>query len=170
VDDRSQNDLNQILNIAQTNSFGVALVARHPELGFGRRRRINLWIRDQSPDWQLSFQLANIDLPLLLALKLIQNWKARLNLITLVKTAADKERAQNYIKDLLLLGRIPRGSCSIHVEQARLSEYLPVAPRADLSFYGMGQRLLKKSCLDMVRQSESTCVFLRDSGRESILV
>ena len=68
IEERSVEELRGMIKIAEENELAVALLAKHPDTGLGRSRHVNLWIRDQSPNWHLSFDLANIDLPLLLAL------------------------------------------------------------------------------------------------------
>ncbi len=169
IEERTQDELRGISRIAKENELGIVFIAKHPDSGFGKHRYVNLWVRDQSPNWHLSFDLANIDLPLLLAYKLIRNWNIKLRLITLVSKEKDIENARHYLSDLMVLARMPRGY-EIRVEKADLKEFIEDIPRADINIFGLGQTIDKDYAQKLVKSSESTCLFVKDSGFESILV
>lgn len=170
INDRSREELQGMLEIAGENQLGVVFLARHPDTGLGRGRQMNIWIREQSPNWQLSFSMANIDLPLLLALMLIKNWDIRLRLITLVTDPAEIDNARLYLKNLMALARIPKGY-SIVAESADFREYIDGdAPHADLNLFGLTNQIDKKVMEELVKETESTCLFVKDSGLESVLM
>lgn len=169
VEERTPEELKEIIKIADENSFGVAFIAKHPDTGLGKSRDINIWVRDQSPNWQLGFDLANIDLPLLIALMLIRNWQVKLRLISLVAREEDIENARNYLTDMMNLARMPH-RYEIVVEKAPFKEFAEQAPRADLNIFGMAATVDKAFIENMVELNESTCLFVRDSGYESVLV
>ena len=169
VEERSQAELEGISKIAEDNELGMVMIAKHPDTGFGKHRYVNLWVRDQSPNWHLSFDLANIDLPLLLAYKLIKNWNIKLRLITLVSDEKNIEPACHYLSDLMVLARMPIGY-QIRVEKGELNDYVKDIPRADVNIFGLGRTLDKAYAEKLVKLSESTCLFVKDSGHESILV
>ncbi len=169
IEDRSEEELQSMIEIAQENHFAVIFLASHPDSGLGRSRHVNLWVRDQSPSWRLSFNMANLDLPLLTALMLIKNWKINLRLITLVADPAWMEKARHYLNDLMALARMPKGY-EIIVEREDFGGFVEKAPHADLNIFGLGKSVNKKAMESLVRQCESTCLFVRDSGHESVLV
>ena len=169
VQGRSQEELEGIMEIAKESQLGVVFLAQHPDAGFGKSRRVNLWIRDQSPNWHLSFNLANIDLPLLLAYKLVENWKTRLRVISLVSNPGNLPIAQQYLNDLMTLARMPNGY-SLQVESSPFGEFLEQAPLADLNIFGLGDTVSKASMEETVKATESTCLFVKNSGLESVLV
>ncbi len=169
AEDRSQEDLEAMIAIAEKHEMGFALLARHPDAGFALRRRLNVWISDQSPNWHLSFDLANRDLQLLLALMLMRNWKMKLRVITLVREDAHVERASQYLHDLMVLARMPPGF-EIIVEQAPFARYVRRAPRADLNVFGLAREVDREFIGQAVEFTQSTCLFVRDSGQESALV
>lgn len=169
IENREEMDLQQIIDISSDNKFGVVFLAKHHETGLGRGRRVNVWVRDQSPDWKLSFDMANIDLPLLISLMLIKNWKVQLRLICVVKNKKWLEDAQNYLNDLLILARMPKGY-KIIVENENFESYLETAPHADLNIFGLAKKADKTLMESMVLKTDSTCMFVRDSGIESVLV
>ncbi len=69
---------------ARRLGLGVQLLAEDPLAKLGRRRSINVWLKDQSPNWELSFDLGNIDLQLLTAYKLRRNWGGKIRIIMAV--------------------------------------------------------------------------------------
>lgn len=169
IDNRSQEELQAMIDIAEENHLGVVFQAKHRDTGMGRSRHVNLWVRDQSPNWRLGFDLANIDLPLLIALMLMRNWQVRLRLICLVSDREWIEKAQNYLSDLMVLARMPKGY-EILVEHDRFTDFWEKAPQADLNIFGLSNTADKGVMENLVHKCESTCLFVRDSGHESILV
>ena len=169
IQDREQEELEHILEVARDNDLGVVYLGAHPDTGFGKSRTINVWISDQSPNWHLSFKLANIDLPLLIAFKMIQNWKTRVRVISLVSTPDHLEPAQRYLQELMTLARIPSGY-KIQVEVSSFSSYISKAPKADINILGLGSTVNKETIEKTVRVTESTCLFVKNSGLESVLV
>ncbi|MEO0456459.1 MAG: hypothetical protein AAF152_07730 [Cyanobacteria bacterium P01_A01_bin.114] len=80
--------------------MGVALPVRHDIAGLGRRRRINLWIPDQGPDWKLEMEFTDLDLAILLAYRMMDSWGARLSAIAAVQKT-DKAKAQTFLTRLV---------------------------------------------------------------------
>lgn len=169
IENRSQDELQQIIDVSVENKFGVTFMAKHAESGLGRGRYVNLWIRDQSPKWKLSFDMANIDLPLLISLMLMKNWRINLRVICVVDNQKWLEDARNYISDLLVLARMPKGY-RIIVEHSKFDAYLETAPHADLNIFGLARKADKVMMENLVQQTDSTCMFVMDSGFESVLV
>lgn len=169
IQNRTQEELEGILEITQESRMGVVLLAHHPDTGFGKSRQVNLWISDQSPNWHLSFKLANIDLPLLMSYKLVENWRTRLRVISLISDPDQLDQARRYLRDLMTLARMPNGY-ELHCESTPFAKFMEQAPRADLNIFGLGSTVNKKTIEKMVAQTESTCLFVKDSGLESILV
>ncbi|MCB0293137.1 MAG: hypothetical protein KDH97_22980, partial [Calditrichaeota bacterium] len=58
----------------------------------------------------------------------------------------------------------------IVVEKAELWEFAERAPHADLNILGLADVVDKTFIENMVVQTESSCMFVRDSGHESVLV
>lgn len=169
IENRTQDELQEIVNISAENKFGVTFMAKHAESGLGRGRYVNVWIRDQSPNWKLSFDMANIDLPLLISLMLIKNWRIKLRLICVVDNQKYLDDARNYLDDLLILARMPKGY-KIIVEHSAFDKCLETAPHADLNIFGLAKKVDKEMMENLVQQTDSTCMFVLDSGFESVLV
>lgn len=158
-----------IVDQANENQLGVILYADNPDTGLGREKIINVWMREQSPDWQVGLRLPNLDLSLLLAYQLARNWKGQINLITVVSTETERENAETYLQQLKDLGRMPAHS-QILVGGGTLNAFLKEAPEADINIFGLQQTVSLAFMQQMLEQTQSSCIFVRDSGYESALI
>ena len=43
------------MHVAHSLKLGLAVYIPHEQAQLGRERDINIWIRDQSPDWKLVY-------------------------------------------------------------------------------------------------------------------
>ncbi len=164
----NQAELNGILDQATENRIGAVLYADNPETGLGREQLINVWIRDQSPEWAVGLRLSNLDLLLLLAYEIAQNWQGQITLIMIIRDAAERENGERFLDDLVNLGRMPRDTRRI-VAVGSLDEYLPNAPQADLNIFGLGETADLAAMERLVRATDASCIFVCDSGEESAL-
>ena len=156
-----------VLPEAERQKTGILLHAPHPVAGLGQRQMINVWIRDRSPDWQLSWDIGNLDLSILTAYKLKRNWKADIRLITVVEDEQEVENARRFMSRLMDLARLPDTEVVVH--HGAFNEYLPSAPQADLSIFGLVPDPDFEFIRRMVETTNATCLFVRDSGEESAL-
>ncbi len=160
-------DYPKIVDLASDEDLGTLLYAHHPKAGLGRRQTVNVWIRDRTPDWSISMDIGNLDLSILIAYKLQRNWKAHLRLIMVVPDADEHDKARQFFNDLLTVARIP--NAEVIVTGGSFDETLDLAPDADLNIFGM----LSDPDLDFARrmteETDSSCIFVRDSGLESAL-
>ena len=157
----------RILDEAARHQIGALIYAPHPVAGLGQRQSINVWIRDRSPDWHLSWDIGNLDLSILTAYKLKRNWKATFRLITVVEQESEVENARNFMHRLMDQARLP--DTEVIVAQGTFDAYLPEAPQADLSLFGLTRDPAFPFMRRMVHATHATCLFVRDSGRESAL-
>ncbi|RME74159.1 MAG: Na-K-Cl cotransporter, partial [Chloroflexi bacterium] len=166
--DMDERALQFVLDHAVENEMGVILFARHPVAGMGREKLVNVWIREQSPDWEVGLRLSNLDLNLLLGYQLVRNWQGQMTLITLVSDESEKQKGEAFLSTLIEYGRMPRSTRAV-VEVARLDDYLPRAPQADLHIFGLQERVDMKFMERMVAATGASCIFVRSSGHESAL-
>ncbi|MEO0559870.1 MAG: amino acid permease [Bacteroidota bacterium] len=157
----------QVITEATDQNLGVLLYAPHPVAGLGQRRSINVWIRDRSPDWQISWDIGNLDLSILTAYKLRRNWDATFRLITVIEDEREVERARDFMVRLTDLARIPE--TEVVVASGGFNDFLPKAPQADLNIFGLVPNPNFGFVRRMVTCTNSTCLFVRDSGHESAL-
>ena len=159
-------EIHTILKQARLHDMGIQLYVEDAIAQLGRSASINVWIHEQSPDWDLSMELGNIDLALLTAYKLKVNWNARMRVITVVEES-QVEEAYRYLDNLLDVARLP--DADAHVEIGNFRDAMENAPQADLDLLGLPEEPDLDELRSFVDRTESACVFVADSGRENIL-
>ncbi len=165
--DLDDEDLARIVAEAEHRQVGTLLWSPHPVTSTGQRRRINLWIRDRSPDWKIGWDIGNLDLQLLIALKLQRTWDAEVRLIMVVEDHGVVDDARAFLEDLVRLARVH--GAEIIVETGEFEQSIVEAPQADVSIFGLAERPNLRTLHDTVRLTGSSCLFIRDSGTESAL-
>jgi len=159
-------EIHSIINEARMNKMGIQLYIEDPVAQLGRSASVNVWIRERSPEWDLSMDMGNIDLALLSAFKLAKNWGASMRVITVVDDS-EVENAYRYIETLLDLARL--SEVTPHVEVGSFEDALTAAPQADVDFFGLPEDPDLERFRSYVEYTRSACVFVADSGNESIL-
>jgi hypothetical protein len=162
-----ETDYHHVIQEAGRENVGVLLYAPHPRAALGQRQTINVWIKDRSPDWRLSMQIGNLDLALLTAYKLAVNWNARMRVVTAVPAPDEQEKAQDFLEKLIDLGRFTDAEAVVGTTP--FNEYVLDAPQADLNIFGLSPEPDFDKIRRLVDQTDSTCMFVRDSGLESAL-
>jgi solute carrier family 12 sodium/potassium/chloride transporter 2 len=158
----SQKDGNIIAlaRYAAKSNLGIILLNQHPRVAFGVQKDVNIWLRDESPNWHLA---------MLIALQIHQNWNGRLNLITVSPDKSQKKRLHSFLEHLCDQARLP-SITELYVLEGKFLEVMPDAPRADINIFGMAAEV----SLDLVRRigatANSSCLFVGDSGHENVLV
>ncbi|TVR22328.1 MAG: Na-K-Cl cotransporter [Anaerolineaceae bacterium] len=166
--DHDQTDLQYIYDRAKANEMGVILYTEHPITSTGREQTINIWVREQSPSWEIRLHLSNLDLALLLAYQISRNWNGHINLITVVQDEKEKANGEKFFRDMITWGRMPRGTQGI-VYVGTFDEALSRAPKADLSVFGLHNNIDIAFMFRVMHEARSSCIFVRDSGYESAL-
>jgi hypothetical protein len=162
-----EEDYRHVIAEADRENVGTLLYAPHPRAALGQRQTINVWIRDRSPDWRISMEIGNLDLALLTGYKLSQNWDAQMRLVTAVADPDQQGKAQDFLEKLIDLGRFPNSTAVVGTEP--FESYITTAPQADLNIFGLQPEPNFDTIRRLVDQTDSTCMFVRDSGRESAL-
>lgn len=161
--------LQGLIDTAAENGMGAALLYLHPEAGLSYERSLNVWASDQSPEWTLGLRLANLDLTVLLAYQIFRNWNAdALRLLTVARAADQAANARAYLRRLTDDARLPPGT-EQWVRTGSFLDHLPEAPRADLQVLGLPREVDARFMQRVVQLTGSSCLFVRDSGRESAL-
>jgi amino acid transporter len=168
VEQHDEARLQGLLDASNDYEMGAAFLELHSEAGFGHEREINVWVRDQSPEWYLGLRLANLDLAILFAFQIARNWGARIRLLTVVADEDESENAELYLRQLIEDARLPR-STRTWVQSGSFDEALEEAPHADLQIVGMSPTIDKERAQALSRQTGSSVLFVRDSGKESAL-
>jgi solute carrier family 12 (sodium/potassium/chloride transporter), member 2 len=156
-------EIRAVVDRAPDYDLGVVLFADHPRSGIGRRRTVNVWVRN--PDWESSREVAELDMALLLAYKLQQNWNGRIRLLTAVSSPEEQQEAMTNLTRLVDLARIP--AAEVDAITAPLSVALDTAPQADLSIFGLPTEIDFDWARATMVRARSACLFVRGSGQES---
>lgn len=165
--DADQDDFQHMFDAARRIHMGVLVFVDDPVAKTGQQQMINIWVRDQSPNWTLEWDLGSIDLELLTAYKLHRSWGAKVRVVTAVPDDKHVEPARVFLSRILELARLMQ--FEVEVVNADFATALETAPQADLDIFGLGDAIDFDTMREIVRKREAACVFVADSGDESIL-
>ncbi len=162
--------LRPLLDEARASEMGAMVLALHPKTALGKRKSINVWIREQSPGWDVQTGIAqtNINLLVLLSYILTERWHAELNLLTTAQPD-DHVRARAYLQELVDLARLPR-TTRMTLMTGSFDQAIASAPRADINLLGLPNEAELQFISRVVDQSRGTCIFVRDSGQENAFI
>ena len=163
IGDDSRNDktIEQLVQEATKHELGTIILRQHPRMAFGMQQDVNLWLRDKSPNWHLA---------MLITLQLQLNWEGKINLITAAEDKKDERRLYNFLENLSDQARMP-SLTYFHVLSGQFKEKIKAAPRADINIFGLAQDSIPfKFIREVPELTRSSCIFVKDSGRESALV
>jgi len=144
---------------AKKYELGTLILRQHPRMAFGMQKDVNLWLRDKSPNWHLA---------VLIALQLQMNWEGKLNLITATTDPKDKRRLYRFLEHLSDQARLPSLS-EFYVLLGELKQVMRHAPNADINLFGLADVLPFDFMREAPELTNSSCLFVRDSGWESAL-
>ncbi len=167
-DPKTHQSLEGLIKEAKRQRMGVAILVRHETAGLGRRKRVNLWIPDQGPDWKMEMEFTDLDLAILMAYRIMDRWEAKLNVIGAVEKETDKEKAKKFLARLVDLARLPAGTMA-HIADGDFGRYSSNAPEADLNIFPMMGDLDAEFFWSLRDSTGSSCLFTQDSGDESAL-
>ncbi|MCW5515266.1 amino acid permease [Muriicola sp. Z0-33] len=165
--DDYENELRPVMKESIRLEIGILLYLSHPTALLGQRNTINVWVSDRRTKWDLGWDIGNLDLSILVAYKLKMNWGARIRLITVVADPNEEENAKAFLNLLINLARLPQTLTEVHV--GAFKDVILNAPAADLNIFGMDEDLKFEFVKEMSKKTKSSCLFVRDSGHESIL-
>ena len=165
--DDYESEIRPVIKESIRLEIGVLLYSSHPTALLGKRNMINVWVSDRTDNWNLGWDIGNLDLSTLIAYKLKKNWEATIRLIIVIRDEKEKENAEKFLKSLINLARLPQTLIEVHVGD--FMEIVGQAPSADLNIFGMDENLRFDFVKTMTMKTESSCLFVKDSGHESIL-
>jgi len=149
----------KIIEKATLEGLGIIILNRYEHQEFGNERVVNLWVRRQSP---------NINLSILIALQLERNWDGMGRLIQVVEHESERLDAEMYLNKLKELMRLPI-KIEIEVLVGNFKDISKSAPPADINIFGL-QEVPNIAMIREVTQNVKTSVlFLRDSKNESAM-
>ncbi|MGK7312626.1 MAG: amino acid permease [Candidatus Longimicrobiales bacterium M2_2A_002] len=155
-----------LLDMARKEQMGTALLVEASRGSPYQRESVNVWFEDQGEGWELSMEMRNQDLAVLLGYKLMKNWDARLRLVARVDDADEASAARNYLADLKELARLPDAEIVVAEEVGRQAGG---APRADINLLPLPAHPELGRLVSTAEALGGPCLFTRDSGKESAL-
>ncbi|MFZ0243378.1 MAG: amino acid permease [Desulfobacterales bacterium] len=167
-DKETHRSLERMIKEAERQRMGVALLVRHESAGLGRRKRVNLWLPDQGPNWKVEMEFRDLDLAILLAYRMMDRWSAKLTVIAAVAKEAEKEKAKVFLMRLVDLARLPADTAA-HVADGDFGRYASSAPEADLNIFPLPAELDAEFLWHLRDATGASCLFTQDSGEESAL-
>jgi hypothetical protein len=140
----------------------------HPDGSIGRGKQVTVWLSERSPDWRLNMHNANLDLPVLIGHLLSARPGARLRLATVVRGIEDRSAANDFLHRLIDQGRLAPQT-EIFVGEGDFLQAAAASPYADIHLFGLPTTIDKTRLIEIRDVCGGACVFLLDSGQESIL-
>jgi len=165
--DNYETEIRPVIKECIRLEIGVLLYSSHPTALLGRRNMINVWVSDRTDNWDIGWDIGNLDLSILIAYKLKKNWDATIRLIIVIKDEKERENAHKFLKLLINLARLPETLTEVRV--GNFKDTVANAPSADLNIFGMEENLRFEFVKEMTISTNSSCLFVKDSGHESIL-
>jgi hypothetical protein len=163
-----QPDLQALRDHGQDTSIGMAVLLAGPKGPPHHGNTIHIWLSDRSPDWEISLRVANTDLPVLLGILLAQPDGGRIRLHTAVRNPDQAANAEAFLATLIDQGRMPV-STTAHVSTQSFLEAMASAGGADLHILGLPERIDVGRLREIRDAAAGPCLFLQDSGQESLL-
>ena len=167
-DVRSGAELQAVLDHCRQHGLGLGIYLHHPRIKAEQRNELTVWLSDRSPDWPLHLHMANLDLPVLLAF-LLTKQGGRIKLATAVRDPATEASAERWLWQLIDMGRLPSGTRAKVLPGPILDVISQDAARADLHLLGLGERVDPARLKAFRQEAGAACLFLVDSGQESLL-
>ncbi|MFN2204970.1 MAG: Na-K-Cl cotransporter, partial [Candidatus Promineifilaceae bacterium] len=167
-EDSDLDELQALVDKTAAYKMGILLLYNHSINGMGREQLITVWVSNQGPDWKLDLGASNLDLALLVAYQLSQNWNGRITLCMAVASEEERVKAEAYLGQLISLVRLPSPT-SFQVFVRPFDEAIKAAPTADLNIFGLAHEPDLRFIQRLAVEVNTSCVFVRDSGEESAM-
>jgi solute carrier family 12 sodium/potassium/chloride transporter 2 len=163
-------EFRELVREARRLEIGVLLVAMHEKAGLGMAKVVNVWVPPREPATPMAdyLQANNLNLGLLMAIRLAKAWRAELNIISVVPHQEDVAQAGAHIDELRDLCRI-ENDATTRVMVGDFQTCVGHAPQSDMDILGLKRGPDLQFVDDMVRATRSSCMFVADSGLESAL-
>ena len=149
--------LEKLIAIAIREQLGIIALRLHAQAAFGKKQKVNLWLRIGSP---------NQDLAVLTALQLERNWGCTVRLLTVVGTLEEKAKTIPRFHKIAELIRMPRDT-QVVILTGDFITAVSRAPAADLNIFGFSHDINWGAIDHVVELLNTSCLFVKDSGEES---
>lgn len=171
IEKKTKQEIAEIINISRQKKISMMFTLINLKTLYlnEKNRSVNLWISDQSPSWQLSFTMANIDITVLIAYQIMKNWRAKLRIISVIKNEKNISVATEYIDNLVEVCRI-KNNTEIIVRHGNFYQEISKIDSANVNLFGMPKNFDKELANKIKRKVKDSCFFIQGSGSESAIV
>jgi solute carrier family 12 (sodium/potassium/chloride transporter), member 2 len=152
-EDKNDTVIHDLIDAAASHEMSVMILNQYHGATPGQKKDINLWLRDESPNWHLAT---------LIALRLQMNWNGALNLITVAPTREESRRLYGFLERLGEQLRLP-AQAEFHVMAGAFSEALARGPRADINIFGLARDISFEFMRKTSAVTKSSCLYITDS-------
>ena len=132
------------------------------------KRSVRLWLHERSPHWNFDDSPMNWNLAFLVGIRLSQKWQCMIQVVTVVKSDDDIAPAKEFLSKIAERARLPFDT-SLIVESGSFLDATKTIPHADLNIFGIGDGVDLDSFRNIIKMTGSSCLFVRDSGMESVI-
>jgi solute carrier family 12 sodium/potassium/chloride transporter 2 len=157
----------KIIEYADLQDMGIILLANESGKKIEGQKPLVMLIDEGKTGWEISMELGNMDLALLIAYKLKRNWNNDLHLIARISSADDRRQAKNYLQSVVELARIPNAKIRVINTGEENDLIEKIDPSVIISSFTV------ETTIDNMRsQSEQLdlpFLFTMDSGKENAL-
>jgi len=165
---QSEKDLQVLVDHCERRGVGVGILLAHPGGTVGRAKQVSVWLSERSPNWSLEMHNVNLDLPVLAGHLLSAGEDESLQLCTVVRSIDDRAEAYTFLQKLIDQGRLSRRT-GVHVSDEDFIDALKASPYADIHIFGLSTTVEMQRLFKIRDACGGACIFLMDSGQESIL-
>ncbi len=159
--------LRKFLQASCQQNLGLLLFGCNHKAHLGYKERINLWLRERSPDWDID-KSPNWNLAILTALRLHNTWDPKITICMVINQEKDRKTARKFLEDLITRARLPLDT-NIRILHGKFFDAIRNSPETDLNIFGIGSQFDFSQIKKMYRESNTSCLFIRDAGFESVL-
>jgi hypothetical protein len=157
-----------IIDEANELEIGVILFLPHQKALLGQKQKVNVWLHNTTTRWTIEEGAGNIDLAILIAYKLMLNWKADIRLIAVIENPKNRVKAEKYISEIIDLARLP--ITDTLVMEGDIESSLAKGPYADINIIPMYDNHTDlEYYIKFPELTGTTCLVVNDSGHENIL-
>ncbi|WP_374957753.1 amino acid permease, partial [Gilvibacter sp.] len=82
--DDYESELRPVIKECIRLEIGCVVYQQHPTALLGQRDTINVWLSSRKDNWNLGWDIGNLDLSTLIAYKLMKNWQAKIRLVMVI--------------------------------------------------------------------------------------
>ncbi|MGC6509735.1 MAG: amino acid permease [Myxococcota bacterium] len=163
----SADELNHIVQTARQAQMGLVLQAKGQDLTESSSF-LNVWIRPQSPKWDMTSTVGSMDLAILIALRLSNQLNYQIRLISTIPNMEEYEKGRHFLAQVIEKGRLDRRT-EIQLVVGHFQTARKTVPPAAAQIFGLSESAIQQSAQAICKTSKGRILFVQGSGQESVL-